>query len=100
MQLELFEKWFDHFLKYPNASKEHLSLLIMDGHKTHIQNIAVIDKARNHVVAILCLPPQCSHRMQPLGVTLMAALSTCYSQEVQLYQCMYIKLVSCLVKHT
>lgn len=59
MQLHLFEKWFDHFLKCTSASKQNPALLILDGHKTHTQNIAVIDKAREHGVTILCLPPHC-----------------------------------------
>lgn len=57
----------------------------MDGHKTHTQNIAVNNKARNHRVTILCLPPHCSHRMQPLDVAFMAPLSTYYSQEVEIF---------------
>lgn len=85
MQLNLFEKWFDHFLKFTNASKENPSLLILDGHKTHTQNIIVIEKARDHGVTILCIPPHCSHRMQPLDVSFMAPLSTFYSQEVETF---------------
>ncbi|KAB0800264.1 hypothetical protein PPYR_06004, partial [Photinus pyralis] len=81
MQLNLF----DHFVKHSMASVENPALLIMDGHKTHTQNIAVIEKARNNGVTILCLPPHCSHRMQPLDVAFMGPLSTFYNQEVEIF---------------
>ncbi|KAK9731396.1 DDE superfamily endonuclease [Popillia japonica] len=71
MQLQLFEKWFDHFLRHIQASKNNPALLIFDGHKTHTQNIATIEKAREKGVTILCLPPHTSHRMQPLDVSFM-----------------------------
>lgn len=85
MQIELFDKWFDHFLKHTQASKTNPVLLILDGHKTHTQNISIIDKARNNGVTILCLPPHCSHRMQPLDVSFMAPLSTFYTQEMEIW---------------
>ncbi|KAG5896632.1 hypothetical protein JTB14_009539 [Gonioctena quinquepunctata] len=39
--------------------------------------------ARENNVVLLCLPPHCSHRLQPLDVTFMAPLSTYYQQEVR-----------------
>jgi len=45
--VELFEKWFDHFLNavHPEARNEKV-LLILDGHSSHTRNINVVDKAR------------------------------------------------------
>lgn len=81
MNLELFETWFTHFLKHSHSSKDNPTLLVLDGHKSHTQNLAVIDKARENGVTILCIPPHCTHRMQPLDVCFMGPLSTFYSQE-------------------
>lgn len=39
--------------------------------------------ARENNVVLLCLPPHCSHRLQPLDVTFMAPLSSYYQQEVR-----------------
>ena len=83
MQSDIFEKWFDHFLQHTHPSPDVSVLLILDGHKTHTSNLEVINKAREQHVSILCLPPHCSHRLQPLDVTLMKPLSTFYSQEVE-----------------
>lgn len=85
MQLELFTQWFEHFLLHTQASKSNPALLILDGHKTHTQNITVIDRARENGVTILCLPPHTSHRMQPLDVSFMAPLTTFYTQEVEMW---------------
>ncbi|KAH0815280.1 uncharacterized protein [Tenebrio molitor] len=85
MQLELFEKWFDHFVHHTQTSKSNPVLLILDGHKTHTQNIATIEKARQNGVTILCLPPHTSHRMQPLDVSFMGPLTTFYTQEVEIW---------------
>lgn len=59
------------------------SLFIMDGYKSHTQDIPVTEEARDHGVTILCLPPHCSHRMQTLDIFFMPFLSTFYSQELE-----------------
>jgi hypothetical protein len=83
MQTEIYAQWFDHFLKHANPSQASPVLLILDGHKTHTTNLEVINKAREHHVTLLCLPPHCSHRLQPLDVSFMKPLSTFYTQEVE-----------------
>jgi DDE superfamily endonuclease/helix-turn-helix, Psq domain len=85
MQLDLFVQWFDHFLLHTQASKANPVLLILDGHKTHTQNLSIIDKARNNGVTIVCLPPHCSHRMQPLDVAFMAPLSRFYTEQIEIW---------------
>ena len=83
MQLEIFVKWFKHFLKSTGATKENPVLLILDGHSTHTMNMEVIDLARANGVVLLCLPPHCSHKMQPLDVSFMKPLSIYYDQELE-----------------
>lgn len=53
-------------------------LLLLDGHVSHTQNIEVIDLARQNGVVILCFPPHCTHRLQPLDVAFVRPLSTYY----------------------
>jgi hypothetical protein len=76
----MLEKWFDHFVHHTQTSKSNPVLLILDGHKTHTQNIATIEKARQNGVTILCLPPHTSHRMQPLEVSFRATHHFLYSR--------------------
>ncbi|KAM9781703.1 uncharacterized protein LOC133167892 [Syngnathus typhle] len=65
---ELFKKWFlRHFLPY--APKERPLLIIFDGHKSPV-NLEVVEAARKEGVVLVCLPPHCSHILQPLDAGL------------------------------
>lgn len=75
MTAELFLAWFKKFVAFSKASKDFPVLLILDGHSTHTKNLEVIDYARENGVSLLCLPPHCSHRLQPLDVSFMKPLS-------------------------
>ncbi|XP_066540082.1 uncharacterized protein [Hoplias malabaricus] len=61
---DLFQRWFEHFLRH--ARKERPLLLNFDGHKSHLAP-EVIEAAKREDV-LLCLPPHCSHVLQPLDV--------------------------------
>lgn len=56
---------------------------MLDGHSTHTKSIELIDKARNAGVILLCFPPHCTHKLQPLDVDFMKPLSLYYSDEVK-----------------
>ncbi|XP_029375064.1 uncharacterized protein LOC115054154 [Echeneis naucrates] len=61
---DLFKRWFlKHFLV--RATKERPLLLIFDGHKSPV-NLEVVEAARKEDIILLCLPPHCSHILQPL----------------------------------
>lgn len=58
----------------------HKVLLLLDG---HTKSLELIDKARDAGVILLCFPPHCTHRLQPLDVAFMKPLSLYYSDEVK-----------------
>ncbi|XP_077402175.1 uncharacterized protein LOC144035934 [Vanacampus margaritifer] len=65
---ELFKKWFlRHFLVH--APKERPLLLVFDGHKSPV-NLEVVEVARKDGIILVCLPPHCSHILQPLDTGL------------------------------
>lgn len=78
---ELFEKWFDHFLKavHPEAHSQKV-LLILDGHSSHTRNINVINKAHLSNVVLLSLPSHCTHKLQPLDLAFFKSANTFYDQ--------------------
>lgn len=86
MQTHIFTRWFEEFIRFSNAGENNPVLLILDGHASHTKNIDVIDLAKDHNVHILCLPPHCSHRMQPLDVGFMKPLSVYYSEALSAFQ--------------
>jgi len=83
IQSDLFLKWFEKFIVFSRASKTNRVLLLLDGHTTHTKNIALIDKARDAGVILLCFPPHCTHKLQPLDVAFMKPLSIYYCDEVK-----------------
>lgn len=80
---ELFLKWFKHFVAFSGASPENPVLLILDGHSTHTKNIDLIDKTQKSGVILFCLPPHCSHKLQPLDIAFMKPLSKYYGDEIR-----------------
>ena len=72
----LFCQWFQHFLKHAKPSpSDSPTLLILDGHSSHVKNLEVIEQARKIGVIILSLPSHCTHRMQPLDVSFFKSLN-------------------------
>ncbi|KAF2883880.1 hypothetical protein ILUMI_22265 [Ignelater luminosus] len=68
--------WLKGFLK--RVSLDNTVLLLLDGHVRHTQNIEVINVIRPNEVIILCFPPHCTHRLQPVEIAVMRPLSTYY----------------------
>lgn len=83
VQKDIFVRWFRRFVEFSKPTKEKPVLLLLDGHSTHTKSIELIDMARENNVHLLCFPPHCTHRMQPLDVAFMAPLSNYYSQEAR-----------------
>lgn len=83
MTAQLFLVWLKKFVTFSKASKDFPVLLILDGHSTHTKSLETIDYARENGVSLLCLPPHCSHRLQPLDVSFMKPLSLHNSDELR-----------------
>lgn len=86
MQSDLFAKWFSKFVEFSKATPEDPVLLLLDSHTSHIKNLQVIDLANKNEVKILCFPPHCTHKMQPLDVGFMGLLSSIYGKKVSALQ--------------
>lgn len=82
IQSEIFVEWLNHFISAVKPKKQNPVLLLLDGHSTHTKNLPLIEKARDNGVIILSFPPHCTHRLQPLDVSVMGPMSTYYTQEV------------------
>lgn len=55
--------------------------LVVDGHISH-KGIESLTFAKEHGIIMVCLPPHCTHRMQPLDVSFYGPLKTYFNQEV------------------
>ena len=83
MTVEMFNKWFDHFLSHTKPSEDDPVMLFLDGHASHTKNLAFIEKARANHVTVISFPPHCSHKLQPLDVNFMGPLKTNFSQDIE-----------------
>lgn len=86
MQTDIFTRWFEKFIEFAHATPENPVLLLLDGHVTHVKNLKVIELAKNHGVEILCFPPHCTHKMQPLDVGFNGSLNINFGKEVNSFQ--------------
>nr|CAI5854506.1 unnamed protein product [Callosobruchus analis] len=82
MTAELFLGWFKKFIKFCGATVDRPVLLLLDGHRTHTQNIDVIIEARSNGDIILCLPPHTTNKLQVADVAYMRPLSVYYDQQI------------------
>ena len=80
MDSQLFVKWLEHFIKFVKPSKDHPVMLLLDGHCSH-KTLDAIETARDHGVILLCFPPHCTHKMQPLDVSFFGPLKRYYTEE-------------------
>ena len=78
MTSELFVEVLRHFIPYMNASRSEPSLLILDNHVSHV-SLEVIKMAEEMSVHILTFPPHCSHKMQPLDVSVYGPFKRYYN---------------------
>lgn len=85
MQTEIFNDWYDHFLRHTKPTAGDPVLLVLDGHYTHTKNVMFLEKAKQNHTTVLCLPPHCSHKLQPLDVSFMNPLNTFFVQAVEKY---------------
>ncbi|XP_069114173.1 uncharacterized protein [Argopecten irradians] len=73
MTSENFLKFIQHFVEHTKSSVEKPVLLLLDNHHSHI-SIDILTFAKTHGVVMLSIPPHCSHKLQPLDVSVYGAL--------------------------
>lgn len=80
-----------HFSKYVKLSEDKASvptLVLFDGHKSHI-TLTLAEWARRYNVILFVLPPHSSHVTQPLDVAVFGPFKAIYYSECQAYMKKY-----------
>ena len=67
MQDNVFENWLKNFFIQSTQSNQKPVLLIYNGHGSQLTYNTVMLAIENNII-IICLPPNCSHVLQPLDV--------------------------------
>lgn len=76
-----FVRFLEHFAKFTRCSVQKKVLLLTDNHESHL-SLAAIDFARANGIVVLTFPPHCSHRLQPLDVSVYSPFKGCYNTHV------------------
>ncbi|XP_041634749.1 uncharacterized protein zgc:113274 [Cheilinus undulatus] len=74
MKEEHFVQFLKHFVSHTRCSREKPSLLLLDNHSSHL-SVAGLKFAKENGVVLLSFPPHCSHRLQPLDVSVYGPLT-------------------------
>jgi hypothetical protein len=72
----VFEAWIDFFIIYVKDIPKPV-LLLFDGHGSHLTYYTIKHAMDNNII-ILCLPPNTSHALQPLDVSVFSPLKKCW----------------------
>lgn len=64
---DLFFAWFTEIFLPATHSTPRPVLLVLDGHNCHF-SVKLIESAKENEVIVLCLPPHCTHCLQPLDL--------------------------------
>ena len=83
---EIFMDWFEHIVSVTKSSASDILLLIVGGHTIHTRNLHPAVKARGYHVAIMCLPPHSTQKLQSLDETFKAPLEHYYGEEIRRWQ--------------
>lgn len=77
----IFLKFMHHFAKHSKATPSSPVLLLLDNHDSHI-SVPVLDFCKESGIILLTFPPHCSHKLQPLDLTVYGPLKNFYNTAV------------------
>lgn len=76
-----FLKYMHHFAKHAKPTPSSPVLLLLDNHESHI-SVPVLDFCKESGIVLMTFPPHCSHKLQPLDLTVYGPLKTYYNTAV------------------
>jgi len=85
MQQTEFVEYMKFFVDRTKASKQSPILLLLDNHSSHL-SIEALDLSAENGITILSFPPHCSHRLQPLDVSVYGPVKAYYKSQCSAWQ--------------
>ncbi|XP_071095494.1 uncharacterized protein [Haliotis cracherodii] len=83
---DIFQRWLTgHFVKYAKVGGDKKTLLLYDGHRSHITP-HLIDYAVDQGIILFVLPPHTSHVLQPMDVGCFGPFTQIFSSECRKWQ--------------
>ncbi len=81
MEADSFDDWFTNVFVAETRHLKGPTLLILDGHKSHL-SMRIAQTARANQVSIVCLPAHSTHLLQPLDVAVFSPVKTAWRKIV------------------
>lgn len=92
-----FVHFMRHFIAFAKPSLASPVILLMDKHCSHL-SVEAIDLAVENGVHIVTFPPHCSHRLQPLDVSVFGPVKAYYKSQCSAWQKNNANKVALLLK--
>lgn len=74
-----FIKYMHHFAKHAKPTPDNPVILLLDNHESHI-SVEVLDFCKEVGIILVTFPPHCSHKLQPLDLTVYGPLKNYYNK--------------------
>lgn len=74
-----FIKYMHHFAKHAKPTPDTPVFLLLDNHESHI-SVEVLDFCKEIGIILMTFPPHCSHKLQPLDLTVYGPLKNYYNK--------------------
>jgi hypothetical protein len=82
MDSEQFINYLKHFVLHVKPTVDSKVLLILDGHHSH-KTAQAVEFCHQNGIVLLCLPPHCTHKLQPLDVAFFKSFNSNYDKAVE-----------------
>ncbi|XP_011496661.1 PREDICTED: uncharacterized protein LOC105361249 [Ceratosolen solmsi marchali] len=82
MHLSIFIKWLKKFIHFSKATRDSPVLLILDGYRSYLKDLQVLEIIQENGVNVMCVPSQFGDKLQPIRLNFMTCLSKTYSSEL------------------
>lgn len=76
---KIFLSILKHFKLHERPTKDNPKLIILDGHESHT-SVDALNYAKDNGIILVTFPPHCSHKMQPLDLTVFGPLKMRYNK--------------------
>lgn len=76
---DIFYEWMKHFNVHRQKTPDGATLLILDGHISHLA-IDTLKYAEQNKIVMVCLPSHCTHHLQPLDKSVFKSLKAAWNE--------------------
>ena len=76
---DIFIDVLKHFVDHVRPTTDSPKLILLDNHESHL-SIAALNYAKTNGIMLLTFPPHCSHKLQPLDVSVFGPLKKHYNR--------------------